>query len=88
MRTGLAVRDSGIILSASVAMGHGRDGFNTQFASFEHGLFVCRPTPTVRQVLRHDGRYFAYIHHHDGDMLYPILLRCFLHVANDIKDNT
>ena len=85
MRTNLAVRDGGIVTSATVAMRHGRDGLYLQFTTTEHLFFICCPAPAIRQIVRDDGRYLADVHYDSGYVLNVVLVCRFLNIPNNIE---
>lgn len=86
VRAGLSILHGSEILPAVVAVGNCGKNVDLELGTAKELLLVGSPAPAVGKVLGNDGRHLADVHDNGVYMLYAILLRSLLDVADNVKD--
>ena len=88
MGAGLAVLDRRVVAAARVAMRHCLDGLHDKLRALRDGLFICRPTPSVKQQIGNDARDLAQEQRHARNATHAIGARHILDIANDVINDS
>ena len=87
MGTGLAVLDRAVVAAARLAVRNGLDRLHDKLRTLRDRLFICRPTPSIKQQIGNDARDLAQQQRHARDVAHAIGARHILNIANDVIHN-